>query len=369
MTTTKTQLSIIGLMSGTSVDGIDAALVHTDGESLMRTPHAITGDYAKATKQAILALVDNPEPVLANRDNVMALEQMIAQDHAVVVNELMQQANTSVDLLGFHGQTVFHDPDSGVTFQLGDAKMLSELTGVNTVYGFRLNDMAQGGQGAPLAPIYHQYLLGENKINPPAAFLNIGGISNASVWDGKQLIGFDCGPGNCLMDDYMRQHFDRSYDEQGEVAASGCVDQSLLEQWMRDPYFVLAPPKSLDRQYFSKMLDSVGGLDPVDAMATLNAFTARSIAESLQRLPTLPNRLVVAGGGQHNKVLLNAISTALGGTVTVSTADELGLNGDYIEAELMAYLAARHHYQLPYTFPGTTGARGPCTGGITIALR
>ena len=176
-------LSIIGLMSGTSVDGIDAALVNTDGKKLSRTSHVLTGQYRDVTKQAILHVVNHPKNLLSNRKTAKELEQLIAEDHALVVNELKQRAAVKIDLLGFHGQTVYHNPDAALTIQLGDASALASLTGINTVFDFRLNDMANGGQGAPLAPVYHQYLLSEHGVQAPAAFLNIGGISNITIWD------------------------------------------------------------------------------------------------------------------------------------------------------------------------------------------
>ena len=357
-------LSIIGLMSGTSVDGIDAALVTTDGNSLARTPHVLTGEYKSATKQAILHVVNNPESLLADRSTVKELEVLIAEDHATVVNELAQRAAVPIDLLGFHGQTVFHSPDTAVTIQLGDACALASLTGINTVHDFRLNDMAQCGQGAPLAPIYHRYLLSQCGVQSPAAFLNIGGISNVTLWDGDTLLGFDCGPGNCLMDDYMRTHFDRAFDKAGAIAAQGMVDQTILNQLMSDSYFKLAPPKSLDRQYFSAMQVQLQSLSRQDAMATLNAFTVESIVCSVEQLSTQPLSMIVAGGGQHNAVLMNDLDMHL--PCDVKTSNAFGMNGDYTEAELMAYLAARHHYEMPFTFPGTTGVSAPCCGGKTV---
>ena len=357
-------LSIIGLMSGTSVDGIDAAVVYTDGNSLARTAHVLTGQYRRATKQAILDIVNNPYSVLSDRSTAKALEILIAEDHATVVNELIQRAAVKVDLLGFHGQTVYHSPDAAVTIQLGDAKALASLTGISTVFDFRLNDMTHGGQGAPLAPIYHQYLLSQCSVQSPAAFLNISGISNVTLWDGDNLVGFDCGPGNCLMDDYMRKHFDRAFDEGGGIAAQGTIDQTLLNQLMTDHYFTLAPPKSLDRQYFSPKLVQLEALSPEDAMATLNAFTVESIVCSLEQMPTQPVEMIVAGGGQHNAVLMNKLKLRL--PCDVKTADAHGMDGDYTEAELMAYLAARHTYQQPFTFPATTGVNAACCGGKTV---
>ncbi len=353
-------------MSGTSVDGIDAALVHTDGNTLNRTAHVLTGQYRNATKQAILQIVNNPESLLRDRAFALELELLIAEDHAVVVNELKQRAGEKIDLLGFHGQTVYHNPNAALTIQLGDARTLAQLTGVNTVFDFRLNDMVHGGQGAPLAPIYHQYLLSEFAIQAPSAFLNIGGISNVTLWDGQHLLGFDCGPGNCLMDDYMRKHFDRSYDEAGGIAAQGVVDESLLMRLMSDAYFDVAPPKSLDRQYFSAMLVQLNALNKHDAMATLNAFTVEAIVKSIHHLPIQPLSMIVAGGGQHNAQLMSNLKSRL--HCDVKSADAHGMDGNYTEAELLAYLAARHHYQQPYTYPGTTGVNAPCSGGKTVKV-
>jgi len=360
-------LSIIGLMSGTSVDGIDAALVSTDGSTLQRTPHVITGQYRAETKHAILDIVNNPDSLVGDRASAKHLERLIAEDHAVVVNELVDRARLTpaqIDLLGFHGQTVFHNPDAASTIQLGDAELLATATCINTVFDFRLNDIVNGGQGAPIAPIYHQYLLSEHAIDAPAAFLNIGGISNITVWEGSGLVGFDCGPGNCLMDDFTRQHFDQSFDEAGALAAQGSVNETVLAQLISDAYFALMPPKSLDRQYFSSLLQSLHELTVYDALATLNAFTVEAIVRSVQSLPSQLANMVVTGGGQHNPVLMDGLKTKL--PCDVMTADALGMDGDYTEAELMAYLAARHWYREPYTYPGTTGVDAPCCGGKLV---
>lgn len=355
-------LTVIGLMSGTSVDAIDAALVRTNGGSLVRTSHTLTGQYSPTTKQAILALAAQPQAVIAQRQDFSNLERQIAQDHAKVVNQLVAEANVKVDLLGFHGQTVYHNPQAAQTIQLGDAHLLAQLVGIDTVYDFRQCDMQAGGQGAPLAPIYHQQLIRETKLKLPAGILNIGGISNITAWDGEQLFGFDCGPGNCLMDDYMRQHFERPYDEGGLIAASGRVDTKLLKLLMSDDYFAQPAPKSLDRQYFHGVLAKLKTMQDQDALATLNAFTVEAVAVSIEQLPFALATLVCAGGGQHNDATMALLKSRL--PCEVLSATQIGICGDFIEAELMAFLAARHYYDKPFTFPGTTGVAAPNCGGV-----
>ncbi len=359
---------VVGLMSGTSVDGIDAVLVETNGEQLTCLARS-TSDYNAETRNAILTAYEEPEGFLQDTSATAKLSTLIAEDHANAVNTILRDVNRPVQLLGFHGQTVLHQPELGKTVQLGDANILSKLTKINTVHNFRQADINAGGQGAPLAPIYHVALIQQAKLALPTVMLNIGGVANLTYYDGEQLLGFDTGPGNGLIDQYMQRYLQCAFDNNGELAAQGAVEQSLVDAFLTQEYFGSVVPKSLDRSSFNHVLDSVQlqKLDHADAMATLVALTVGSVKRSIDQINQLnklaqpPRQVVVCGGGQHNGLLVSELQAAL--SASVVTADSLRLSGDYIEAELMALLAVRHHYNLPSTFPETTGVSAPCVAG------
>lgn len=359
-------LLIVGLMSGTSVDGIDAALVRTNGQSLECLQQS-SSHYKKNTRDAILRAYQAPEEFLSNATSVKALSEAIALDHAKAVNSLVEKAvgveHKQIHLLGFHGQTILHRPDEGVSVQLGCAKTLANHTTIDTVHDFRQADLAAGGQGAPLAPVYHQALIEQAELELPAVMLNIGGVANLSYWDGHELIGFDTGPGNGLLDQYMQQHRHCAFDQDGALAARGQADTQLVNEFLNNSYFDGVKPKSLDRSSFNAILESnrLNSLSAADAMATLTALSVFSIKHALDQFSQKPKQMLVCGGGAHNKHLLKELQRNL--SLTVSTADARHLAGDYIEAELMAFLAARYHYNLPSTYPLTTGVAQACIAG------
>jgi len=357
---TNPPLFTIGLMSGTSVDGIDAALVYSDGHTLERAA-TVSCEYQDSTRATILAAYENPQFFLKNTSAAKALSIAIAKDHAAAVTQLVEQSDHRVSLLGFHGQTILHLPDECLSVQLGDASVLARQTQIDTVYDFRSADMQTGGTGAPLAPIYHQSLMQSIGLELPAVILNIGGVANLSYWDGAVLVGFDTGPGNGLLDQYMQAHLGCAFDQAGKLSASGTVNKQIVNDFLQQPYFKQTYPKSLDRSDFNKALDSVSELSHANAMATLAALTVHSIKMGLEQLDNPPAQLVVCGGGQHNQAIVSELQHEL--SCTVHTADSLQLPGDHIEAELMGFLAARYHYQLPATFPNTTGVSKPCVAG------
>lgn len=352
---------IIGLMAGTSVDGIDAALIWTDGVRVERTPHALTTPYDKATREAIFAAFDDPQGDLDQ------LDQRIARDHARACEMLITEAGITPDLVGFHGQTVFHDPGRGVSLQRGDARYLSMRLGVPVVHQFRQNDLEHGGQGAPLAPVYHQALITEMGLPLPAALVNIGGISNLSIWDGARLTGCDTGPGNALMDDAMRAHDGSPLDHNGRMAAAGTADDDIITAIMTHPFFRQPGPKSLDRMALYDFLANSGisRLPIADRLASLTRLTARSMVEGAKRNAPDLKALVVCGGGGFNPTLMTMIR-AEDPTLAVHRMEDHGLNSGFIEAELMAFLAARSQRGLPLTFPATTGVAEPVTGGVIV---
>ncbi|SFP37279.1 anhydro-N-acetylmuramic acid kinase [Sphingomonas rubra] len=354
----------IGLMSGTSLDGIDAALIETDGEALVR-PVAFRGEaysdaaraeLAEATRVALT--YDRPRA----SPPVDAAAQLITRTHAMAVHKLLREAGVEaadVGVIGFHGQTVAHRPDRGWTWQIGDGAALAAATGITTVADFRSADVAAGGQGAPLLPVYHAALVAG--LEKPVAVLNLGGVANVTyVGADGALVAFDTGPANGLVDDWVGEASGARFDQGGALAAAGRVDETVLTAMLDHPFFDEAPPKSLDRSDFT--IQPARGLSAADGAATLTAFTAETVALALRHLPDRPRRLLVVGGGRHNPTMLAMIATRTG--IVPETAESLGWNGDGVEAEGFAYMAVRTLRGLPISFPGTTGVAKPLTGGV-----
>jgi anhydro-N-acetylmuramic acid kinase len=377
-----TELSIIGLMSGTSADGIDAAILLTDGRTMTRTGCSGHFDYRPETRQAIRACCADPAVFLADSAARASLDRAIAVDHAAVVEALCADFDGSIDLIGFHGQTVYHNASSDMqhplgrqTIQLGDAQYLAAVSAIDVVHNVRRADMDQGGEGAPLAPVYHAAVIDAMHNLRPAVLVNIGGVANltcVSAADGTGLIGFDTGPGNALLDDFMMSRFAVDCDRDGGLAATGSADQMILARWMQHPYFQQTWPKSLDRQDFSGLLTTaefrrLAAADAADAAATLTCFTAQTIAHAIGKLPVTPQSAFVAGGGRRNGTMMQYLAAILPMPVITDPGD--GFDADMLEAELMAFLAARCHYRLPTSFPGTTGCRQPVSGGQIARAR
>ena len=354
----------IGLMSGTSLDGVDAALIETDGEGQVR-PVAFRGEpysdaaRAQLAEATVLALsFDKPRP----SPPVVAAGDLIVRTHVLAVQKLLRDAGVAADevgVIGFHGQTVAHRPDRGWTWQIGDGAALANATGITTVWDFRSADVAAGGQGAPLLPVYHAALTAG--LTLPVAVLNLGGVANIT-WVGPDggLVAFDTGPANGLIDSWMEAESGARFDADGALAASGRVEATVLDTLLDNPWFDAAPPKSLDRNDFT--IQAVRGLSAADGAATLTAFTAATVARALEHLPSRPTRLLVAGGGRHNPTMLRMIAEATG--IVPEPSDALGWNGDAMEAEGFAYMAVRTLKGLPISFPGTTGAALPMPGGV-----
>lgn len=356
----------IGLMSGTSMDGIDVALIRTDGEHAVERGPSRTYAYPPEFRAAIMAAVTEARTLTcrtATPGMLADFERALTKRHADVVDQFLKDhalEKSSVDLLGFHGQTVLHRPEERLTVQLGDGDLLARSTGIDVVYDLRAADVAAGGQGAPLAPVYHR-ALATKLPDRPAAFLNIGGVANVT-WIGRngQIAAFDTGPGNALIDDWLMRHTGRSFDQDGALALSGSIDEDALIHLLTHDYFGVAPPKSLDRNTFS--LDPVAHLSPADGAATLTAFTAAAVQRALAVFPEHPTYWVVCGGGRRNKALMMALAGQLNAAVV--PVEAVGLNGDAMEAEAWAYLAVRSLKGLPVSFPGTTGVAEPMTGGV-----
>ena len=363
------KISILGLMAGTSVDGIDAAIILSDGESVERTGLGLTTSYEKETREAIFRAFDDP----FNPDDDLA--ERIARDHARATEMLIAEVGIMPDLIGFHGQTIGHFPERGISLQIGDADYLAGRLGIHVIHQFRQNDLAHGGEGAPLAPIYHQALIQHLALEQPCALVNIGGISNASIVDGERLIGLDLGPGNALMDDLAQAYLGTSFDKDGAMAKRGAADHQLVQEMLNNSFFQQKGPRSLDRKGLYDLLieESMKALSPEDQMATLTALTAKSIIHGLMLNAPPLKEVVICGGGSFNPSLMEMI-TANAETVKVSrmedhTINEISLDSRFIEAELMAYLAARSLYDLPITFPETTGVDQPRSGGVKVRAK
>ena len=349
---------VIGLMAGTSIDGIDATLVETDGERLIRSGLSIHAPYRDETRAMIFAAMEEFALKGSAAAVPEALHRHIADDHAEAVEALVRLGGTRPECAGFHGQTLFHDPENKLSVQAGDARVLADRLGIPVVYGFRQADLEAGGQGAPLAPVYHRALMEELGLELPAGIVNIGGIANISRWDGKELTGFDCGPGNALMDELARKALGREYDLDGGLAAEGTVDEDWLRKALEDPYFGRTGPKSLDRSKVLGFAEHPPGGTDADRMASYAALTAEGVARHAKGLAGL----VLSGGGARNPVLVRMIRERC--PVPVATMDDHRIDSDFIEAELMGFLAERSRRGLALTFPGTTGAAKAASGGV-----
>jgi anhydro-N-acetylmuramic acid kinase len=355
-------------MSGTSMDGIDATIIKSDGKDIIKTNFNLIYPYSLDTQDRLKRCMDNPKDFINNKKNLYDLEKLITLDHFKAVKKLKKISKLIPEYIGFHGQTILHDPRNRISIQLGDPNLLSKLTKTNIVYNFRQKDLQNGGQGAPLAPIYHKYIINKLNLKYPVCFLNIGGISNLTYLDNNRLIGFDTGPGNGLMDKYILDKIGVPFDNFGLLARDGIVNYDILDELLCDDYFRNNPPKSLDIKKFEFVFKDYAfeKLKVEDGLAILNTFTSQSIINSLDLLPLPPKNLIISGGGQHNSFLIDNIKKKISPKVYLS--HEVGLNGDIIEAELIAFLTARKLFNLPTTFPSTTGVNSETCGGEIIML-
>ncbi len=360
----------LGLMSGTSMDGIDVALVRTDGASQVDFGPTFSLPFDLQTRNEIEAALEIARAVESRTDRPAPLdevERLITRLHVQAVEEFMRQHSVTrdaIDVLGFHGQTVFHAPERALTVQLGQGDVLANATGINVVADMRAADMEAGGQGAPLVPVFHQVLAAQSGVNLPAAFVNIGGIANITyVGRDGELIAFDTGPGNALIDQWVQLKASIPFDQGGRIASEGRIVPAVKEHYLGSDYLQKPYPKSLDRMDFPP-LDQTS-IELSDGARTLARVTAETIVMSADVLPEFPACWVICGGGRLNDTImadLRALTSAQGGNVVNS--DTLGLDGDMMEAQAFGYLAVRSVRNLPLTFPTTTGCRAPATGGV-----
>jgi len=352
-------LNIIGLMSGTSMDGIDISLVQTNGLHLKRLNRNYFYEYNTKTKKTLTSILK--EDLNFNLKRKDYLDDFITNEHYLALKDL--DILSSCELIGFHGQTLYHKPDSKISVQLGNPKKLAQMLNKNVVFDFRSKDLSLGGQGAPIAPIYHKFIIETLDMELPCCFLNIGGVSNLTYWDGELLIGFDTGPGNALMDDFMFHKLNKNYDKDGILASNGIPIKEEITEFLKLDFFKKPPPKSLDRQTFIHFYNDLvnKNYSVNDIMATLADFTVETIATSFEFLPKKVQQIIITGGGYRNINLINRLKDKL--KMKIFNEKQIGINFDYIEAELIAYLSARSIYKLPFTFPSTTGVSKPSSGG------
>ncbi|WP_295964841.1 anhydro-N-acetylmuramic acid kinase [uncultured Bartonella sp.] len=361
----------IGLMSGTSMDGVDAALIESDGEKIVNIIGHLSCEYDAAFRKKLKSTLDEVTNVVKACElpkSVLNVANELTIKHVFAVNQLLKKysiSSSKVDLIGFHGQTILHKPEIGLTIQIGDGAMLARESGIDVVYDLRSNDMKHGGQGAPLVPVYHRALALKltDKLDFPVAFINIGGISNLTfVGKNDELYAFDCGPGNGLIDQWMYSRTGNPMDRNGEAGLRGTVHEGIVNSYSRHPFFSKEKPGSLDWRSFKPITDKAVSVE--DGAASLSFVTAYGIVNSFRHLPAYPKTLVISGGGAYNRAIIKALEelTQKYGIITL-TAQSLGLSTDFIEAEAWAYLAIRSIYNLPITFPTTTGCLTPQSGG------
>ena len=362
----------LGLMSGTSLDGVDAAFLETDGERIIRLGPSLCLDYSAndkkiledATQAALSWQFVGPEP-----DVFFAAQTVIHKCHVRAVQTLCADQKDwarELELVGFHGQTVLHHPPkspfNGRTLQLGDGDALAKALGKPVWYDFRTADIEAGGQGAPLAPIFHQALIGYSKLDRPTAILNIGGVGNVTlVTKDDHIVASDTGPGNGPLDNWMAQKGMGAFDPDGKYAAAGTPHFPLVRKWLEREFFQRSVPRSADRYDFDVIKDMTD-LTVENGAATLAAFTTLAAVYTLNDMREKPQSVIVCGGGRHNQAMMWMLREHI--DATVKTAEEVGWNADAIEAQAFAYLAVRAKWKLPISFPTTTGVSKPMTGGV-----
>jgi anhydro-N-acetylmuramic acid kinase len=365
----------LGLMSGTSMDGVDASIIKSNGDDKYEV---VLDQYFKYDEEIYKELVDIRNKIKSSKDlsansvSLKDIERKITLFHASVCTKIIRNYTSNIDLIGFHGQTIFHNANEKTSKQLGDANLLSELLKKKVVYNFRKNDMINGGQGAPLAPIYHQLLVNQNKIQRPACILNIGGIANITIISSKDfndIKSHDIGPGNCLLDEWTRINSEEKFDKDGELAKVGKTDEIILNHAI-DSFEYTMNSKNLSFDVKDFDVSFVRGLSIEDGLSTLTDFTVSIICQSIIKSISLDKNIelniLVCGGGRKNLSLLNGIKKKLPSNMKLFIIDEYKINGDFVESQAFAYLAIRSYLSLPISFPSTTGCKEPTIGGVIV---
>ncbi len=365
----------LGLMSGTSMDGIDVSIIKSDGDIKFE---GILNKYFQYTEDFHRNLVNIRDKINSSQDlkihskELEVLDKEITLLHSKAVNEVTKEIDFNIDFVGFHGQTIFHNADEKISKQLGDGNLLSQLVKKKVVYDFRQNDLRNGGQGAPLVPIFHKLISKEIKIDLPICVLNLGGIANITAIDSdinSTLVSCDIGPGNCLIDEWVRKKTGKKFDKDGSIAKLGKINISILNQAL-DNYESLRNKNILSHDAKDFDVNFLRGLSLEDGTSTVTEFTASVLEESivgfLSKLSDKSRKILVCGGGRKNLTLMKTIKKKLEKKHTIENIDSYGIDGDFIESQAFAYLAIRSFLKLPISFPKTTGCKEPSTGGILV---
>ena len=365
----------LGLMSGTSMDGVDASVIKSDGENNYEPIFNKYFEYDEVIYSDLLNLrdkINSIKDLTTNSYQIKELERKITLFHAKISKETIKSAGIDVDLVGFHGQTIFHNAQEKISKQIGDGNLLSSLLKKDVVYNFRENDILNGGQGAPLAPIFHNLLVNQNQIEKPACVLNVGGIANITFVVSKNnedLISFDVGPGNCLLDEWVRRHTQMKYDENGKASKTGKTSEVILNQAI-DNFDNISNQKKLSFDIKDFDLSFVKGLSYEDGLSTLVDFTAviiyQSILKSIKIRENEKLLIIVCGGGRKNLSLMGSIRERLPKNISLKIIDDYKIDGDFIESQAFAYLAIRSALKKEISYPNTTHVQKPCTGGILV---
>ncbi len=358
----------LGLMSGTSADGVDASIIQSDGD----TEYKVILDKYFVYNQAIYENIHNlkekindPKDLTILLKKIELLEKEITLFHADVVRKIIKESKSNIELIGFHGQTIFHNAKEKISKQLGDGELLSTITKKTVVYDFRQNDLKNGGQGAPLTPIFHKLLKKKFKIKN-ATFINIGGIANITTISNDKMSGTDVGPGMCLIDRWVRKRSKKNYDENGIIAKSGRINIKALDKLLnnfkeKENNLKKSIIQSFDTKYFD--FSFIENLSLKDGAATLMEFTSQVIIFALKARGNFKDKIILCGGGRKNSFLVEKLKKE---NSNVELIDHYGINGDFVESQAFGYLAIRSYLKLPISFPETTDVKKPCTGGIII---
>ena len=370
----------LGLMSGTSMDGVDASIIKTDGKSKYNAILDKYFEYPYSIYQNLTKLRDkikSSKDLKKHQKQVKTVEKEITIFHAKAVNEILAKKLINVDFIGFHGQTIFHNAGEKITKQIGDGKLLSKITKKTVIYDFRQNDLKNDGQGAPLTPIFHKLLaekfnLAQNNISSStqATFVNIGGISNLTrVNSIFEINSLDCGPGMCLIDKWIRLNLKKKIDKDGKIAKKGNINNEILFKYKKkiDKFFSWG--NTFDINDFN--INLIKKLSLADGAATLIELTIRNILSCVENTSTEKTNFILCGGGRKNKFLIQRLKKIMRekryeNLLNLKMIDEFGIDGDFIESQAFAYLAIRSYLKLPISFPSTTGCNKPCTGGVLI---
>ena len=360
--------NVIGIMSGTSIDGLDCSYMTTDGENLVSIKFEKTYKYSQNYRSKLKKIINN-----LNKKKLIKINQYVKNQEGIVTNKFIQIIKkfikeynikySSIDYIGISGQTVFHDPKNKKTIQLGSCKKIQKKIKLKIVGNFRENDIKNGGQGAPIAAFYHNYIL--KNFLPSAIILNLGGIANISVVNREKLIAFDVGTANVLIDDLMYYFYKKNYDKDGKIAFKGKINQEIINKYKNDSYFKLQYPKSLDREYFKKYLNLLKKIKVEDAICTASMMTVEGILLGIKILNINFKSLILTGGGRNNLFIIKNLKKIFKSKrKKIILVDELNFNGDFLEAQAFAYLAVRCVRKLPLSLPTTTGVKKPISGGL-----